>query len=314
MSKLILSPVNIGAVCWEWDRTYVFGILNITPDSFSDDGLYGIEGLISSQTKEGANEQAVNAALKMIDDGADVIDIGGESTRPGSERISASEELSRVIPVIEGIRKKSAIPLSIDTYKSSVAHAAIQAGANIVNDISGAMMDEAMFDVVASLNVPIIVGHLRGRPETMQRNIVFNDVVREVGDDLRERIRRAQTAGIANDHIWIDPGIGFGKTALQCLTLLASIDVLVDALGHPVMVGCSRKSFIGEICDLPVSERDYASAVSSTIALMGGAHFVRVHNVSDIYPTVRLADAIVAQQEEKTEHRKKSGRHDDKYE
>jgi len=289
--------VMVGSRQWDWRKTYVFGVLNITPDSFSDGGACF-----------GANKvaRAVDSAMQMVADGADAIDIGGESTRPGSERISEAEELTRVIPVVEALRQRTDIPLSIDTYKASVAKQAVEFGANIVNDISGGLMDDNMFETLAVLNVPVVIGHLRGRPETMQDEISFSDVVQDVGDDLRARLRCAQHAGICNKHLWVDPGIGFGKNADQSLALVAATDQLVADLGRPMMIGVSRKSFIGTVCGLAVDQRIHASIVASCVSACFGAHFLRVHDVAEAVPAVKLVDAVVRHRSEAQNTRQKA--------
>lgn len=262
------------------ERTYLMGILNVTPDSFSDGGEF-------------ANvETALLQAREMITNGVDIIDIGGESTRPHAESVSVAQELQRVIPVIEKLRQESQIPISIDTTKAMVAQSAISAGADIVNDISGGTFDPQMFSTVAQLNVPLILMHIRGNPQTMQSLTDYQDVVVEVAEFLTNQVKQAIAAGINPSHIAIDPGIGFAKTAAQSLTLLQGLNQL-KALSLPLLVGVSRKSFMAPILhqDDPKA-RNWGTAAACYGAIARGADILRVHDVPEMYDVCRVADAI----------------------
>jgi dihydropteroate synthase len=254
-------------------RTYIMGILNITPDSFSDGGLF--------YTKD----TAVDHALKMYDEGADIIDIGGESTRPGAESVSLEEEMKRVIPVIEELAKKLPIPLSIDTYKSRIAQAALSAGASLVNDISGLKFDPEMSAVVAGYKVPVVIMHIKGTPKNMQKNPSYTALIPEIMDYLRGGLKIARDAGIAEDNIIIDPGIGFGKTVEHNLEIIKRLDEF--------RIGPSRKSFIGKILnDLPVTERLEGTAAAAAIGILNGANIIRVHDITAMVRVARVADKI----------------------
>ena len=260
-------------------RTLVMGILNVTPDSFSDGGRF-----LDRAT-------AVTHATRLVDDGADILDIGGESTRPGSTPVSADEELERVHPVIERLAElHPGVPVSIDTRKADVAAEALDAGATIVNDVSGGA-DPRMFDVVREREAAVVLMHMQGDPKTMQEAPHYDDVVGEVHEYLRQRIEAAELAGIAPDRIAVDPGIGFGKDLDQNLELMRGVGALLD-LGRPVMVGPSRKRFIGAILDLPEEER-VEGTIGAVVWMVGqGAHIVRVHDVREVVRAVRVADAI----------------------
>lgn len=259
-------------------RTLIMGILNVTPDSFSDGGLYL------------QHERAIAQGLKLAEDGADIIDVGGESTRPGANPVPVKEELRRVIPVIEGLRKESQIMISIDTYKAPVAEAALAAGAEMVNDISALRFDKAMTSLLAEHDLPVVLMHMQGEPRTMQENPRYNDVVSEVSEFLRERIAAAVAAGIAE--IIIDPGIGFGKTVEHNLEILRRLAEL-KALGRPILIGPSRKSFIGQLTGAPLDERLPGTIASVVLGIAGGADIVRVHDVLEIKRAVQVADAII---------------------
>jgi dihydropteroate synthase len=261
------------------ERTLVMGILNITPDSFSDGGRF-----LDRAT-------AVAHATRMVDDGADILDVGGESTRPGSNPVSADEELERVHPLIERLAElHPAVPISIDTRKADVAAEALDAGATIVNDVSGGA-DPAMFDVVRDREAAVVLMHMRGDPTTMQEAPRYDDVVGEVHEYLRQRIEAAELAGIDPERIAIDPGIGFGKDLDHNLELMHGVDALLD-LGRPVVVGPSRKKFIGTILDLPVEERVEGTVGAVVWMVARGAHLVRVHDVREVVRAVRVSDAI----------------------
>ncbi|GAB4540343.1 MAG: dihydropteroate synthase [Thermodesulfovibrionia bacterium] len=263
------------------------GILNVTPDSFSDGGLYLDK------------DSAIRRALRMVDEGADIIDIGGESTRPGSEPVSVDEETRRVIPVIEAIRDKVSVPISIDTYKSRVAKLAIKAGASIVNDISGLRFDKRMPDVVARYGVGVVIMHIKGTPKDMQKNPVYKSLIPEIMDYIREGIMIARRAGIKEDKIIIDPGIGFGKTTEHNLEVLKRLNEFTG-FEKPILIGPSRKSFIGNILNcylrhpggLPVAERLEGTASAVAIGIFNGADIIRVHDVKEMVRVARIADAI----------------------
>ncbi len=272
---------KMGDRFFNWgERTYLMGILNVTPDSFSDGGEFDTV------------ETALAQAREMIAHGVDIIDIGGESTRPNAAEISVEEELQRVVPVIQQLRQESSIPISIDTTKAIVAQKAIAAGADIVNDISAATFDEEMLTMVAQLNVPLILMHIRGTPKTMQSLTDYQDVVAEVAEFLKIQVAKATTSGIAKDKIIIDPGIGFAKTAEQSLQLLQRLAEL-KALELPILVGVSRKSFLRSILHQnDPKERVWGTAAACYGAIARGADILRVHDVSQMYDICRVADAI----------------------
>ncbi|MBW2731593.1 MAG: dihydropteroate synthase [Deltaproteobacteria bacterium] len=284
--SLLLPDARLGQHTWALKRAYVFGVINTTPDSFSDGGQFF------------ATQAAVEHGIALAAAGADALDIGGESTRPGAGRVSVEEELRRVLPVVEALNEKLAIPISIDTTKAEVARQAVAAGACIVNDISGMALDEKMAETVASLDVAVILGHLRGEPATMQDGICFKDVVAEVADELREQAQRAIAAGIQSDRIWIDPGIGFGKTTEQSVALIAATGLLRQAVGHPIMVGPSRKSFIGTLMAAEVSARQQSTgrimgtAAAVAVAITLGADAVRIHDVRELHQAVVVSNAL----------------------
>ena len=262
------------------DRTYIMGILNVTPDSFSDGGQFDTIAT------------AVDQATAMIAAGADILDIGGQSTRPQAAEISLDVELQRVVPVVTAIRQTSSIPISVDTTRAAVARAAIAAGADVINDISGAIYDPAMLPTVAELGVPIILMHLRGTPQTMQQLTDYADLMGEIFQVLQERTAAAIAAGIAPHRIAIDPGIGFAKTMPQNLEILRH-GVDLCALGFPVLAGPSRKSFIGTLLNQPdPQERVWGTAAACCAAIAGGADILRVHDVQPMVEVARVADAI----------------------
>lgn len=268
------------------DRTHLMGILNVTPDSFSDGGQFY------------TLERAIAQAHAMAQAGADLLDIGGQSTRPDADPITLEEELERVIPVITALRQgwrdytPLMLPISVDTTQARVAEAAIAAGADIVNDISGGTFDEAMLPTVARLTVPIILMHLRGTPKTMQQLTHYQDVVTEVGAVLLQRAKVAIAAGIPAHHIALDPGIGFAKTYAQNLELLRRLPEL-RTLGYPLLVGPSRKRFIGHILNQPdPQQRAWGTAATCCAAIAGGADILRVHDVPEMHDVIRVADAI----------------------
>jgi len=264
------------------DKPLIMGILNVTPDSFSDGGKY-----------TGIND-ALKQVERMLAEGVDIIDIGGESTRPGSDSVTAIDQQQRVVPVITAIRQqlKSNVLISIDTTSSAVARAALAAGANIINDVSAGQDDEAILALAAQTDVPIILMHSQGTPKTMQDNPYYDDVVREVIDVLKKRIDAALKAGIKKENIAIDPGIGFGKRKRDNLDLLAHMDALV-ALGFPVLLGTSRKRFMGTLCDVTEpSELVTATAVTTALGVMAGVRIFRVHDVKENRQAADVAWAI----------------------
>ena len=263
-------------------RTAVMGILNVTPDSFSDGGRYVDIDI------------ALAHGVEMVREGAGIVDVGGESTRPGAGAVPLEEELERVIPVIRGLRARVAVPISIDTYKEAVARRALEAGADMVNDISALRFDPAMAGLVATEDVPVVLMHMQGRPRTMQRAPHYVDVVREVAAFLRERVAFAVERGVAAHRIVVDPGIGFGKDTGHNLELLRRLDALVS-LGQPVLVGLSRKAFLGRLLDEGTPDaRLEGSLAGAVAAVLAGARMVRAHDVAATCRAVRVAEAIRA--------------------
>ena len=260
------------------------GVLNVTPDSFSDGGKYD------------QPEIAIEHALALERRGADILDIGGESTRPGSEEISASQELDRILPVLEGLRGRLKIPISVDTRRSAVAELAIRAGAEIINDVSGLRNDARMAEVAAKYGVPLILMHMRGEPGTMQRGPFARDVMKDVARGLRESVAKARKSGVAKSQIILDPGIGFGKSHSQNYELLQKLPQLA-ALGYPLLVGTSRKGFLGATLahdgkSVPPEERIWGTAATVTASILSGAHIVRVHDVAEMVQVARVADCV----------------------
>lgn len=261
-------------------RTLLMGILNVTPDSFSDGGLY-LE-----------RERAVAHALELAEEGADIVDVGGESSRPGAAAIPVKEELRRVIPVIEGIRQESNILISIDSYKAPVVQQALGAGAGMVNDISALRYDGEMLDVLAKHDVPVVLMHMQGEPRTMQENPQYVDVLSDIIGFLEERVAAATAAGIAQERLIIDPGIGFGKLLQHNLEILRRLDEL-RSLGRPILIGPSRKSFIGQLTGRPADGRLPGTIASVVLGIIKGADMVRVHDVGEVKRAVQVADAII---------------------
>ncbi len=261
------------------DRPMVMGVLNVTPDSFSDGGRYLDSGA------------AVKHALEMVEEGADLIDIGAESSRPGAEPVSEAEELHRLIPVVQEVCRHVSVPVSVDTTKAAVARAAIEAGAAVVNDISAGQADPAMTGVVAETGAGLVLMHRQGTPQTMQRAPQYGSVVDDVRDFLRGRMQAAEQAGIAAEQILLDPGIGFGKNLEHNLTLLAGLDAF-QSLGRPILVGVSRKAFIGEVLGRRTDDRLMGTAAAVAAALLRGARMVRVHDVKAMQDVVRMIHAI----------------------
>ena len=261
-------------------RTCIMGILNVTPDSFSDGGRYFSEN------------DAVTQALRMEEEGADIIDIGGESTRPGAVKVSVREEIKRVTPVIEELAKRVKVPISVDTYKSEVADASIKAGASIINDISGLRFDPAMAEVAAEHEVPVVIMHIKGTPRNMQKNPLYKSLISEIIDYLREGIIKAKKAGVAEDRIIIDPGIGFGKSLEHNLEIIRRLSEF-EGLEKPILLGHSRKSFIGKVLDgVTAGDRVDGTAAVTAIGIINGANIVRVHDVREMVNVARIADAI----------------------
>jgi dihydropteroate synthase len=258
---------------------HVMGIVNVTPDSFSDGGQY-----IST-------EAAVTHALALIDEGADILDIGGESTRPNAKPVSLDEELDRVIPVIMALSKQINVPISIDTYKPKVMHAAIEAGASIVNDVR-ALQEEGALEVVANSNAGVCLMHMQGTPQTMQINPQYQNVLSEVNAFLADRLQITIKAGIGIDRILLDPGFGFGKTRAHNILLIQQLEYFAE-LGRPLLVGLSRKSVLGQVAGGDVNERLYASIAASTIAAMKGAKILRVHDVKETKEALKVVSALL---------------------
>jgi dihydropteroate synthase len=289
---------QIGSRTFNWgERTYVMGIINATPDSFSGDGLLQV----AQVTPEEATQNAVAQALAFIEQGADLIDIGGESTRPGSTPVDAEMECARVLPIIQGLRPKTTVPLSIDTYKAEVARAALDAGADLVNDVWGLQMDPRMAPLLAERSVPIVIMHNRSKPKDAVQEerlggryvgVHYEDLLADIIRELRQQVERAIAAGIARERIIIDPGLGFGKTVEQNLRLLNHLDEL-RALGLPILLGPSRKSFTGHVLNLPPSERLEGTAAAVALGIVRGADIVRVHDVRAMVRVARMADAIL---------------------
>jgi dihydropteroate synthase len=274
-------PLARGAPLLLGERCLVMGILNVTPDSFADS---------SSRLDPAA---AIEAGIRLEEEGADLIDIGGESTRPGADPLSTGEELARVLPVVKALARRLAVPISIDTYKAAVARAAIDAGAVIVNDISGLQNDPALGLVVAETGAALILMHMRGTSKTMYAQASYIDVVADVTGELRERIAAAVNSGVATGRIIVDPGIGFAKQPAHSYGVLARLPALAESLGRPVLIGPSRKSFLREaVSNRPAPERDWGTAAAVTAAVLGGAHIVRVHAVEQMVQVVRVAEEI----------------------
>jgi dihydropteroate synthase len=255
------------------------GVLNVTPDSFSERGLFF------------DRDQAIEQGISMARDGADIIDVGGESTRPYSERVPIVEELRRVIPVIEALRREVRVPISIDTLKAKVAHEALRAGASIVNDISALRFDPDMIKVVSEAGVPVIFMHMKGTPEHMQDHPTYQDLIPEMIAFLKDALDRAFRGGIRKEMTIVDPGIGFGKTFDQNLEIIRDLKKF-QTLGRPILIGTSRKAFIGRILKKEAGERETGTSATVAAAVMNGAHIVRVHHVKNAVETVKIIDAI----------------------
>jgi dihydropteroate synthase len=263
------------------DRTLIMGVVNVTPDSFSDGGEH-----FDPAT-------AIEAGVRMAEQGAGIIDVGGESTRPGAATVDEAEERGRVIPVIEGLAGRISVPISVDTYKAATADAALAAGASLVNDISGLRYEAELAGIVAQRGAAIVLMHTRGRSRDMYQQASYGDVISEVLDELRESIAFATGAGVAKDRILVDPGLGFAKEAPHSFEALARLDELGE-LGRPIVVGPSRKSFLARALGgaVAASQRDWATAAAVTAAVLAGAHIVRVHAVEEMLQVTRVADEI----------------------
>ena len=260
-------------------RTLLMGVLNITPDSFSDGGFFFDK------------EKAIAHGLRMVEEGADIIDIGGESTRPGSKPLELEEELQRVLPVIESLAKKVNVPISIDTYKSAVAQRAIEAGAQMINDISGLHFDPSLAQIAVKEDVPIVLMHIRGTPETMQKDVHYNSLLSEILKYLKDSIQSAESTGLDPQQIIIDPGIGFGKTIEDNLCIIKNLYEF-RVLGKPILLGTSRKTFIGKILNAGVRDRLEGTLSSIAIGVLNGAHIIRSHDVLQAKKAIAVADAI----------------------
>lgn len=274
-------PLTAGRSLALGERTLVMGIINVTPDSFSDGGV-----LVDP-------ESAVAAGIRMEAEGADLLDVGGESTRPGAQALSEGEERARVLPVIEALVRRVSIPVSVDTYKAAVADAALSAGASMVNDVSGLRYDPALGGVVARHGAALVLMHTRGRSEDMYRHASYHDLVGEVLDEVRESLAFATGAGVRQDRLLIDPGLGFAKEASHSYEVLARLSEFSE-LGRPILVGASRKSFLAKVIgrSIPAPERDWATAAAVAASVLAGAHIVRVHAVPPMVQVVRVTDEI----------------------
>lgn len=281
LRKTSIISYKIGNRVFSFNQAYTMGVLNVTPDSFSDGGIYN------------RKSNAVKYALKMLDDGADIIDIGGESTRPGSISVGEKEEIKRVIPVLnEILDKKPNAVLSVDTTKSRVAYAALNAGASMINDVSAFLFDKEMVNVIKQFDCTVALMHMKGKPKNMQENPYYENVFEEVYEFLRERSSFASKNGISN--IFIDPGIGFGKRVEDNFNLIRRLEDF-KSLSYPIMIGISRKSFIGKTLDLEVDKRDESTMALNTFAISRGAKIIRTHNVKLGVQSCKLMNLIINQ-------------------
>ena len=262
------------------NRTILMGILNVTPDSFSDGGRYF------------APKDAIDRAKQMVAEGADIIDIGGESTRPGSEAVSAKEQIERILPVLKVLSDEIDVPISVDTYKAEVAKIALENGATIINDISGLRFDNELAEIVAEHSAYIVLMHTLAKPKTMQKNIFYNNLISDIYASLENSIKTARAAGIANDKIIIDPGIGFGKTVEHNLEILRRLKEFTK-LNKPILIGTSRKSFIGKVLDLPVEDRLEGTLATLVVSIINGAKILRVHDVKEAKRVAIMTDSIM---------------------
>lgn len=288
-----MRELKIASVLFQWgSQTYIMGIINITPDSFSGDGLLSDQWWV---------KKAVDQGLRFAQEGAHILDVGGESTRPGAEPVEAEVELQRVLPVIQALRREVDLPISIDTYKAEVAAAALEAGAHLVNDVWGLRMDAALAGWCAQHRVPVVVTHNRSRPRNATQEArlggryvgtVYENLLADVANELQISINLAKAAGVPDEHIIIDPGIGFGKTVEQNLTLLNYLDSF-KALGYPILLGTSNKSFIGYTLNTPPEDRLEGTAATVAIGITRGADIIRVHLVKEMGRVAKMTDAIV---------------------
>jgi len=289
-----MQPLRLNQTLFEWGkRTYIMGILNLTPDSFSGDGLLGGSSPLNA---------ALTQARRFLESGADILDLGGESTRPGAETVSAEEESARVIPVLQALQREfPQAVLSIDTYKSEVAQAAIQAGAHLINDVWGLLADPQMAQTAARANAAVVLMHNRSRPNNARIETAlggryvgmeYTNLIEDVKSDLLRSVRLAEEAGIARENLILDPGIGFGKTVEQNLALLNRLNE-IRALGFPLLLGPSRKSFIGYTLNLPPHQRAEGTAAAVAVGIVRGADILRVHDVEAMTRVARMTDAIV---------------------
>jgi len=273
------APLRIGSRTFDFSRPYVMGVVNATPDSFFDGGLY------QDPTA------ATGRAARLVEEGADIVDVGGESTRPGARPVDADEERRRVLPVIRALRALSDVPISIDTTKVEVARAALDEGADLLNDISGLRFDPGLADLAAERRVPIVLMHSREAPDTMQERIHYDDLLGEVLAEIEASVAVATSRGVPRQSIIVDPGIGFGKTAGHNLEIIACAPLLAR-LGLPILLGPSNKSFIGAVTGAPVESRTGGTAAAVAAAVLAGVHFVRVHDVATMVQAARIAHAI----------------------
>lgn len=276
-----LAPLSLGAMTLDWSRTYLMGVVNVTPDSFSDGGRF------LDPTA------AVGQGRDLAAAGADLLDVGGESTRPGADPVSAVDERARVIPVIKGLREATDTPISVDTYKAEVAAAACRAGATVVNDVSGLTLDPDIAAAAAEAGAALVLGHIRGTPRTMQADVSYEDVLDEVAEALQASVDRAMAAGVAPERILVDPGIGFGKSVSGNLTLIRGAGALRELLGHAVLLGPSRKSFIGRLTGAEVDDRLPGTLAALVAGRLYGADMMRVHDVREARQAAIIADALL---------------------
>lgn len=279
---------------YRFDRAWLMGIVNVTPDSFYDGGAFRDP------------ERAVEYGLQLAEDGADIIDVGGESTRPGSDPVTAEEESRRVVPVVAGLRAKTKTLISVDTMKPDVAAAALDAGADIINDISSFRLDPRILDLAARKEAGFILMHMQGTPKTMQAHPHYDDVIGEIRSFLSQKIEVARAYGLRREHLIIDPGIGFGKRLEDNLALLNGLEAFFE-LDRPILVGVSRKSFIGKILNAPPEDRLEGTIAASVVSLVRGAHILRVHDVRAVKRAVLVAEAILADYRRKNPGDEKAG-------
>lgn len=277
----MIATMKMGSLELDWKRTYVMGVVNVTPDSFSDGGRYLDPAA------------ALDHGLELLEAGADILDVGGESTRPGAAPVDGAEEKRRVLPVIEALCGRTNAPVSIDTTKSTVADAAVRAGARCINDVSGLTMDPELARVAARHEVGLVLGHIRGTPRTMQQHTDYADCVATVIETLKRSLHKAQSAGVASENIIVDPGIGFGKNVRQNLKLILAAARIRRACARAVLIGPSRKSFIGKLSGAPPTDRVGGTVAACTVAVLYGADIVRVHDVAAVRQAMQLADAFV---------------------